>query len=716
MHSRLVSPTKNRRFAAGFRADIQALRALAVVFVVVNHLLPAYLTGGFIGVDIFFVISGYLITAHLLKEIDAKGTVNLPSFYARRARRLLPAALFVTVTTLAAVLIFMPPSRWARTFFEGFASTAYFENWALYALASDYFTQTVDSTAFQHYWSLSVEEQFYLVWPLLLLGLVALTHAINKRIRILTTRTLLTLCITGIGAASFVFCLWLYTVNPSGAYFHTLGRVWEFALGGTVAIVSPQLSRAFTHPTTARTAMRTCIQFTGVTMIIAPAFLYTAKTPFPAPWALIPTIGTALVIAAGPVISTTLFRWITESYPVQMLGNISYSMYLWHLPLIIVLPYALETHIQDRYRVFILIATIVLAYLSWRYIEEPCRKGLFVKRKPRVTLSAALASVCVIGLASAPVAAISQSILHERQAQLAASTRSLNQNVRCVGAWALADFDTCGKEKVFADPMLLDYTKEDFRLTMPTLCKADNDNRAEMRAIICDYSAGEANAPTMWILGDSHAEMMQHAFHGIAKAHKWKLMIHEHNACMPIYIPGHSVNNTCTQWAADLSQQLAQNAPDFLFIAGSTWAQNSSSSVSGVTDAMIRNALEAEIKIWEQQGTQIVIMHDTPTTTEATRRACVETAANVESCAAAENEVVGNDRIYNAASQIASAHPSLTLLNLNDTLCRDDICYGSVGGVPAYYDNDHLTRSFTTSLQPVIEDRLSNAMKAAGLL
>ena len=231
---RHAAPRASGGTPAAPRTDVQALRAIAVGAVVLNHLWPNRLPGGYVGVDVFFVISGFLITSHLLKELLSTGRVRLATFYARRVRRLLPAALLVLAVSAVAVWAFLPYTAWSRSAQEIAASAFYVENWALAARSVNYSALNDDATVAQHYWSLSVEEQFYLFWPLLLLGLYLV--AVRGGRAAARPRRAVAAGVLAVGALSLVLSVVMTVRSPSEAYFVTPVRFWEFALGGLLAL------------------------------------------------------------------------------------------------------------------------------------------------------------------------------------------------------------------------------------------------------------------------------------------------------------------------------------------------------------------------------------------------------------------------------------------------------------------------------------------------
>ena len=218
--ARTSPPVVDRR---AVRPEIQALRALAVAIVVVCHFWPDVLPGGFVGVDVFFAISGFLITSHLVREVERTGTVSIPGFWARRARRILPAALFVLMVCAAATVAFVPTVHWQQFFTEIRWSALYGENWQLAHTAVDYFAASDGRSPVQHYWSLAAEEQFYLVWPLLIFA-AAMVH-----------RRAIAVTLAGVTALSFAASISMTSSDPATAYFVTPTRAWEFGLGGLLA-------------------------------------------------------------------------------------------------------------------------------------------------------------------------------------------------------------------------------------------------------------------------------------------------------------------------------------------------------------------------------------------------------------------------------------------------------------------------------------------------
>jgi peptidoglycan/LPS O-acetylase OafA/YrhL len=300
------------------RPEIQGLRTIAVLLVVLYHLWPSTFSGGYIGVDIFFVISGFLITSHLLREVDATGRVDLARFWARRARRLLPGAYLVLAATAIGIYVWVPRLRWPQFFNEIIASTLYYENWSLAHDAVDYLAESNAASPVQHYWTLSAEEQFYLGWPLLmLLGLfIASRFGARRRVAIAAV-------LGAVVCGSLVYSLHLTSADSARAYFITPTRAWEFGFGAMLAFV----------PTTALsrvpTARRAVASWAAITVMIGAGFVFDGATPMPGTGAIVVVVAATAFLAAGGPTQWWAPLAVLDRRAVQFTGEISYALYLW---------------------------------------------------------------------------------------------------------------------------------------------------------------------------------------------------------------------------------------------------------------------------------------------------------------------------------------------------------------------------------------------------
>lgn len=379
-----------------FRADIQGLRAVAVGLVVINHLI-GWPNGGFVGVDVFFVISGYLISGILVRELCKTGWISLPRFYARRLRRIVPVATVVGLTTVVTAYIFWLAPRANQTSLDALASLLWVSNWHFAGIGTDYLTATGPTSPLLHFWSLSIEEQFYLGWPWLLIlfaSLGSFAPIESKRIAMLSG-------ISFFAIASFALSMFLTQRAPSIAYFETLSRSWELAAGAVLAVLASRLERMPDWVARFLTPL-------GITLIFASATFLAPESAFPGPWALVPVMGAALVIAGG---SKGIHSRFLSMGIAQYVGKISYSLYLWHFP-VIVITHSLLPGIPMWAVLIEIVVMFILAALSYKYIEVPTRHSRWLhswdrssrsrtpSRKKEALIAAVVAAlvICMAGL------------------------------------------------------------------------------------------------------------------------------------------------------------------------------------------------------------------------------------------------------------------------------------------------------------------------------
>lgn len=349
-----------------YRPDIDGLRAIAVLAIVFFHLdLPPF-HGGYVGVDIFFVISGYLITSIILREIAA-GRFSIIRFYERRVRRILPALAVVLVATLAAGGLLLGPAAFAELA-RSAAATSLFGSNVFFLLGAGYFEGISESKPLLHTWSLAVEEQFYILFPAVLLVIARRAGARYVP------------WLAGMAVLSFVACVWMTARDQSAAFYLIPFRAWELLVGSMLALsVLPAVSSRW-H--------RDFLAGAGLVCIGISVFAFTRSTPFPGAAAALPVLGSALVIHAGIGGQGRVSRLIAVR-PMVFVGLVSYSLYLWHWPVVVYAKYWLINEPTDAERAVMLVATFVLATLSWRYVENPFRDRQRMDQRTMFRLAAA---------------------------------------------------------------------------------------------------------------------------------------------------------------------------------------------------------------------------------------------------------------------------------------------------------------------------------------
>lgn len=367
---RVTSRRRRRRGSRGraqLRLDIQGLRAVAVALVILDHLF-GWPRGGFVGVDVFFVISGFLITGVLLRDSERLGHVSFVEFYRRRVRRIVPAATLTLVAIAGTAAIMFSPSRAMAIWQDSIAAFFFVSNWRFAIEGTDYFTADGPLSPVRHFWSLSVEEQFYFVWPAVMAAIVFLVarKALGAGARRWIAGAIMTLLV----AVSFAWAVVDTGHNPAWSYFSTLTRAWELGFGALIAIFAASMS-AIPDPA------RPVLAWLGLGLIVFGAFWITEDVGFPGPWATVPVLGSALVIVAGTGGAVRYLRPITNRVSVTI-GDLSYSLYLWHWPVIVFLGTYME---PAGWRYYIAALGFIAAFstLAYYYLEQPVLGSSWLK-------------------------------------------------------------------------------------------------------------------------------------------------------------------------------------------------------------------------------------------------------------------------------------------------------------------------------------------------
>lgn len=359
-----------------YRSDIDGLRAIAVGGVVLFHALPWSLTGGFIGVDVFFVLSGYLITAIIRSEAE-RGEFSIAKFYERRFRRIMPALMAVAIVTTIASLIILPPTE-LKNYGKSLLGVAVFASNFVFWMDSGYFDTASADKPLLHTWSLAVEEQFYILWPLIAAALVG-----TGRKRALPIFVIATVVV------SLLLAAYMVRTNPDQAFYLLPYRAWELGMGALLAVRAVPVIR--TH------GLREILAILGIGLIVVPMALYTEATPFPGLAALPPCLGAFLIIYAGEHKATMVGRALSFR-PILFVGLVSYSFYLWHWPLLVLPRIALSRELTTAEAIMAIAAAFILAVLSTKYIEARFRGRGTIRMTRRAVLATSLAAATATGI------------------------------------------------------------------------------------------------------------------------------------------------------------------------------------------------------------------------------------------------------------------------------------------------------------------------------
>ncbi|MEU5694011.1 acyltransferase family protein [Actinosynnema sp. NPDC020468] len=690
--------TPRRRADAVFRSDIQALRAIAVLAVVVDHFWPEALTGGYVGVDVFFVISGYLITSHLDREIVRDGRVRLRRFYARRVRRLLPAAFVVLGFGLVAAYLLLPYPRWEATAQESFAAATYWENWLLAAKSVDYSAANSAASLVRHYWSLSVEEQFYLFWPLLLL----LFFKIGRRRWVVAG-------VAAMGALSLAYSVYLTATSPSEAYFVTPVRVWEFAVGAGVALAA---SRLVLPRVPAGLAA-----FAGFAMIVAAAFGFDHTTPFPGYAALVPALGTGLVIVSGLRPGPQWHTRVTASWPVQFVGGISYSLYLWHWPVLLLAPFLLGDVLRaGRLTTPALLAvfavSLVLAQLSKKFVEDRGMAWAPLTRSSRLTFAGMVAGLVVVSLLAGGLQWTYGRHVAQAERDVAAGVAG-----PCHGASAMIVANGCPAPFGPARTTAMGPANEYWHPAPE--CRELSDHKAgdKTTTSVCDFSGGAPGARKVWLVGDSHAQQWQGPLFDLAREQKWLFTISYLGGCpfADIRFTGYREKappedvRRCEEWTARMTDVIAADRPSTVLLSFFARRENADDHSGRDQAAQYRAGLEPRWRKWTDAGARVVVLGDPPLNGEVRAPDCPAlNPSDPAACAVDRHTAQPPDPLSDAAR--ATGNDRVSLVDLTDYFCDEKRCHAVVGNVAVYYDPDHLNVEFGKTLKPMLAEALADAL------
>jgi peptidoglycan/LPS O-acetylase OafA/YrhL len=669
--------------ATHFQPHIQGLRAIAVILVVLYHFWPGRLSGGYIGVDIFFVISGFLITGQLARELERTGRISLPAFWAKRARRLLPASLLVLLFGVIVTLFVLPLSSLVSSLKEILASAFYVENWSLAAGSVDYLASH-DATVAQHYWSLSVEEQFYIVWPLLLLGATWLGVKFFARRKWLPMIAIVVV----ITVVSIALSIAYTHSNPAEAFFVTFTRGWEFGVGGILALL-PRL-----RPTKAW--LSNLLGYAGIVIILVTAYRYNQDTQFPGTAAILPVIGAALI----SVSERSTHWWDAASVlairPARFIGDISYSVYLWHWPLIVIAPYIPGWGLDGINRIALLLASFVLGWLTKRFVEDPARRWRFLTaRRPRVTYAFVLGGMAVIALVAGSVFGIQ----NPKYEAAAAELKSISAHPpACFGALASADcVNPSLAGKVIPDAGFGNADKPGHDNCFVQLNESD--------VVACHFGSKAKDAPRVALIGDSHAYQYIEAMISLADTNHWALTTYLKGACpwntTQIGGPSIAFTDSCATWLSNLKTTLAKTPTYDAIVVGALHDTPYVAS-SGDSTAEIASGF---VSAWKQaKGAPIVAMIDNPDFLTDPNK-CLRLSSPGD-CTEARVDVLPKVDPLAVAAKTANALP----IDLTSTYCSDTRCQSVIGGANVYRDQDHLTVTWTLTLKNVIGTTIRNVI------
>ncbi|WP_349268844.1 acyltransferase [Mycolicibacterium parafortuitum] len=670
--------------------------------------------GGFVGVDVFFVISGFLITGLLWREVSGTGTVRLRAFYGARARRLLPASVVVAVATMIASVALLPPLQSPAVLVDGIASALYVSNYRFMQESVNYFDADnfLSPSPFLHYWSLGVEEQFYLVWAPLILGTAWLIRLVHKRSRAArrptpTPRPYL-VALAMVAIASFALSYIATSVVPASAFYSLPTRAWQLAIGGLVALTVvqwrclPQLVAGFAG-------------WFGMAMILVSCVCFSSATPFPGTAALLPTLGSALVIGAGcraPIQGCGRLLGLPQ---LRAVGRVSYSWYLWHWPVLVLAPLVLGHPLGLAARVTVALLSAGLAWLTLRFVENPLRYRRTIRSSPSHSLGLG-------AVATAIAVCVGIALLHvvPASAGRGAPAKPMILTAQTIPPGSSVEIYDTAIGHVFAQAEAAigssaDLTSVPSNLD-PALPNAEQEERSVyfggcMREFLeigqPECVMGDAESPTRaTLVGDSHAAMWIPAFRRIVEQRHWRGEVMAKAGCPLLDL---AVTNPvlmreyteCDQWREEVMSRL-RAWPTQLVILGLWRGYGSASWRSNLSpyDGAWLKSLTRMVRQLRATGAHVLVLGPIPNPEEMVPVCLSAHLDDASECS--QSRATAVDEYGISAEAEATTAGGGHYADLTTLFCTKERCPVIVGNTLVYFDWSHLTLEYSGLLAPAI--------------
>ncbi len=718
-----IAPVKHRR-------DIQGLRAIAVLLVALSHAGVGVLAGGFVGVDVFFVLSGFLITG-LLVSGAGRGRPSFIDFYARRARRILPAATLTLVVTDIVVYRLLNFVRAKQVMHDSVSAALFTANIHFARIGTDYFAQAQPPSPVQHFWSLAVEEQFYLIWPavaLTFLG-VAILPRLRRRVAPTLSRASesparislgsqgaqrrLLIVVLIIASISLSWSVYDTQAHQASAYFSTLTRAWELALGAALAIGAPKLMRL-------SAAARTLGGWLGLFAIAAASVLYSSHTAFPGYAALLPTLGAALVIGAGIVEPSGTLRVgrILALRPLTYVGDRSYTFYLWHWPVLIIAAQYTGHTLSVGTNLLLLGGALLISIITYKFFENPIRhmkwqsaSSPLILWPASIVIATVVAGIIQISAenkeTSVAVAALPPEHVFMSQQQISenskaaelqlkrevAATKSNHALPAVVSSVEAARQNASIPVGLSPSPGALISDHYNY----PAGCAAHS---GETVSSICRLGSPSAKRSIV-IIGDSHAQMWMPALLSMADHDGWTIIPIGKSACTPAQWTSPSGSPECHAWFKWAIPKAESLHPDVALITGA-YGSSGASDVSTAMSAI--GALTATMRHYAQH---VVIIGDPPGESRQPVDCLLASSTNMNACSHTLTALQAPLDAEGAA--LAKGHGA-GFIDTVGWFCYESKCPMVIGKTIAYSDLGHVTQTYSLELSTVFRTAFLRAV------
>ncbi|GAB3196750.1 SGNH hydrolase domain-containing protein [Nocardioides hungaricus] len=683
-------PPDHRR---GFRDDIQGMRALAVLGILLFHAGLAPYSGGFVTLDVFFVLSGFLITTLLLREVAQSGTIDLVAFYVRRARRILPAATVAIAGTVLAAWLWLPLIDARDTAVDGVWAALFGANVRFALDQTDYFTQTDPASPLQHFWSLSVEEQFYLVMPALLLVAVVLARRLLRRRGGPTAGIVVALGIVTV--ASFAWSVHASTASPESAYFSTFTRTWEFGAGALFAVVAPRLARPLTP------LARNLVVLGGLGLIAVALFTVSSSDPYPGWRALAPVLGTCAVLLGGTDGPATFMQRVLGVTPLRVIGDASYSLYLWHWPVLVIAQQRVGRDLRPAELAVVLAVTALMTWASYRFVETPFRRRRSVKRPRGMLFYPAAVSVAVASCL-AVVAVIDRQLVGDDPGISVSdyAQRPDGSKLSKDPAVALVEASVRAALEGRGVPRELRPALTEVRDDRADLGKCEYDDTPKRLCLRGDPEGTK----TLVLIGNSHGRHWIPALDKIAEQAGWRAYYLVKSQCsaarVDLVLPGDEKPwEECREFNAWAQQQVEQLKPD-LVVVSTTGApgvlvdgevDRSADGVAAEMGAGFRR-LFADLAPLTRR---LLLLADVPRRDNVPHQCLSRPGADLGTCLSG---IRARATAINAEGAQAARDAGVEVVPTRQWFCVDGQCPAVIGDYVPMRDEGHVTTAYARSL------------------
>ncbi|MFE2040070.1 acyltransferase family protein [Streptomyces sp. NPDC059477] len=659
-----------------YRPDIQGLRAVAILMVVSMHCGLLDIHGG---VDVSFVLSGFLIGSQLFAEIDKTGKVSLTKFWARRFRRLAPPMAVTIVATAILAWIFASPLKFRDFVADGLSASLSFMNWRLVENGTDYFANDGSQTPYQHFWSLSIEEQFYVAAPILLVALVWLSR------KILRNRALVGVFLLAVIGASFYTGYTQTPIDQPLAYFSTHTRIWEITSGVLLALLAPYASRL-------NRTVAGLLTWLGLGTILVTSLLITSETPLPGYAVAGPVIGTLLIIGGGCANPGFGAERVLHNPVFNFIGNVSYGWYLWHWPILVMWPYIVDREFTFQERLRVAVLSFLLAIAMHYLVERRFKNNVTLVARPwKGVLTGGFTTA---GTAGAMVLAAIVPL------NLATSSDSTTE---ATGYTGTASVESAAHQRELSDAV------------QSTLLKAagnhatkgciDNTEVTEFKMREgCVIGNPDADK-TVVLMGDSHAWQWNDLFHELGAELDAKVVTMTKGGCSPQVYHIMSPNlgrayTECDSWRESAFAELKKLKPDVLIVT------------NRARQEATREGAEAAFKVFEETGADLVYMTDTPQPGQNIPDCLATNIDDISPCNREEWQALEYTDFRAMEREVAEQHGA-RIIDTTPAFCAAGVCPSVIGDHLVYYDDSHITSGYSRTLKPFLKPHLQEILDKA---